>query len=228
MVIAIDGPSASGKGILAHYLGKRLGFAVLDTGILYRSIGLLMLLQGKDSCDSEVLQEAARHLTFNPFIFQDHPNLRSEVVALAASQSAFQPEVRSLLLDIQRSFITNPPDRVNGVVLDGRDISTVVWPDADAKLFLTASIDVRATRRFNALQKSGKSPIFDTIFQNIKERDQRDQNRSLAPLKAADDAFFIDTSALTIEQVFACTLSFLQTKPSFVAYLTENNTFTIS
>ena len=178
-----------------------------------------MLNQGKESCDLGVIQEAERCLMLNPFTFQGHPSLRSEAVALAASQSASDSEVRLLLLDIQRSFIRNPPDQSNGVILDGRDIATVVWPEADAKLFLTASLDVRVTRRFNVLQKSGKSPILKTILQNMKERDHRDQTRSLAPLKAADDAFCIDTSALTMEQVFAFTLSFLQTKPCFVPYL---------
>jgi CMP/dCMP kinase len=181
LIIAIDGPSAAGKGTLARGVAKHFGLPFLDTGALYRMVGLSVL---RGATDPVV---AARNL--NPADFND-AELRDEKVAQAASKVAAIPDVRSALLDFQRAFAQTKP----GAVLDGRDIGTVICPQADFKFYVTASVQTRAERRFNELAATGVT--LDDVMNDIKARDLRDAKQS----QPADDAILIDTSALTAEE----------------------------
>lgn len=192
MIIAIDGPSASGKGTLARRLAAHYGLRHLDTGALYRAVGLAALLRGDDPADAA---QAARHAEALDLSLLENPALRSEAVGAAASQLAVHRPVRQALLDLQRRFGTIPP----GAVLDGRDIGTVVCPRADAKIFLTASAAVRARRRAAELRAGGQAADYAIILADIEARDARDSNRAEAPLKPAADALLLDTSDLDID-----------------------------
>jgi CMP/dCMP kinase len=188
MIIAVDGPAAAGKGTIARALARHFGYHFLDTGSLYRMVGLSVLKAGANPNDAEAAVAAAHALS--PQNFRDE-DLRSEEVGSAASIVAVIPEVRAALLDFQRSFARKQP----GAVLDGRDIGTIVCPDADAKLFITASPEVRARRR----QMELGAPDYDTVLAEIRARDLRDSQRATAPLVPAADAVVIDTSDMTIE-----------------------------
>ncbi|MBW4710333.1 cytidylate kinase [Roseobacter sp. YSTF-M11] len=187
--IAIDGPAAAGKGTISKAVAAHFGFAHLDTGLLYRAVGAKSLL-GMDPA------EAARTLTSDDLQAND---LRGPEVAQAASKVAVIPEVRAALLDFQRSFAR----RSGGAVLDGRDIGTVICPNADAKLFVTASAEVRADRRFAELAASGAAISREQVLADVMERDARDRQRAAAPLKPAADAVEIDTSDMSIEAAIA-------------------------
>ncbi|WP_366654321.1 (d)CMP kinase [Fodinicurvata sp. EGI_FJ10296] len=195
MIIAIDGPAASGKGTLARRLAARYGLRHLDTGALYRACGLAILRAGGDPDDAGTAVDAAR--TLDPALLKD-PAVRRDDVGQAASKIAARNEVRQALLQYQRDFAAQPP----GAVLDGRDIGTVVCPDALLKLFVTASLDARAQRRFKELRESDPHVIYDAVLNDMRERDERDSKRSVAPLVAADDAFVIDTSNRDADDVF--------------------------
>lgn len=190
--IAIDGPAAAGKGTISRAVAAHFGFAHLDTGLLYRGVGK-RTLGGQDPL------EAARDLTAEDL--QD-PSLRTDAVAQAASKVAVLPEVREALVDFQRAFAA----RSGGAVLDGRDIGTVICPKAKAKLFVTASAEVRAERRFKELTERGQATDFDTVLADVRARDARDSSRATAPLKPAEDAVLIDTSALSIEDAIAAAI----------------------
>jgi len=209
MIIAIDGPAASGKGTLARRLADHLGFALLDTGLLYRAVGMKVLRAGGDPADSGAAAEAARTLDAGEL---ESADLRSDAAASAASKVGAIPAVRAALLDFQRTFAAHPPGGAGGAVLDGRDIGTVVCPDADAKLFVTASIEVRAERRLKELRARGLEAIHSRVLQEMKERDSRDASRAVAPLEPATDAFVLDTSALDPDAVFAEALAFVKTR----------------
>lgn len=183
--IAIDGPAAAGKGTISKAIAARFGFAHLDTGLLYRAVGA-KLLAGHDAID------AAETLCTDDL---DNLSLRTPAVAQAASKVATMPEVRAALVDFQRAFAR----RSGGAVLDGRDIGTIICPDAEAKLFVTASAEVRAERRYRELTGIGLQTDFATVLQDVKERDARDMNRADAPLKPAEDAVIIDTSHMDID-----------------------------
>lgn len=198
-VIALDGPAASGKGTLARRLAEAFDLAYLDTGSLYRAVGARLLAEGADPQDGEVAAGAAEALS--PSDLQ-RPDLRSQAVGAAASVVAAQPRVRQVLLDFQRSFAAQPPDGRAGAVLDGRDIGTVVCPDALVKIYVVASPEVRAERRHRELIARGESSIYPQVLAEIRERDARDSARSTAPLKPADDAVLLDTSELDIEAAF--------------------------
>ena len=198
-VIALDGPAASGKGTLARRLAEAFDLAYLDTGSLYRAVGARLLAEGADPQDGEVAAGAAEALS--PSDLQ-RPDLRSQAVGAAASVVAAQPRVRQALLDFQRSFAAQPPDGRAGAVLDGRDIGTVVCPDALVKIYVVASPEVRAERRHRELIARGESSIYPQVLAEIRERDARDSARSTAPLKPADDAVLLDTSELDIEAAF--------------------------
>lgn len=201
MIIAVDGPAAAGKGTIARALARHLGYHFLDTGSLYRMVGLSVLRAGRSPADREAALIAARSL--NPQNYRDE-DLRTEAVGAAASQVAVVPEVRAALLDLQRAYARKGP----GAVLDGRDIGTVVCPEADVKLFLTASPEVRARRR----QAELGSTDFAAVLAEIKARDLRDQSRAAAPLVPAPDAVVIDTSDMTVEQAFAAAIAAVEAK----------------
>ena len=196
MIIAVDGPAAAGKGTIARALAQHFGYHHLDTGTLYRRVGLELLKSDGDIHDSKVAAAIAQNL--HSYAWLDY-ELRTEAVGAAASIVAGIPEVRAALLDFQRSFAEQKP----GAVLDGRDIGTVVCPNAHVKLFITASPEVRARRRLAELQESGADVTFEAVLQDIRQRDERDQNRAVAPLACAPDAVIIDTSKMGAEQAIA-------------------------
>ena len=203
MIIAVDGPAAAGKGTIARALARHFGYHFLDTGLLYRMVGLAVLRAGGDPNARAAAISAAQDL--NPGGFHDG-ELRSEDVGSAASIVAVIPEVRAALLEFQRAFARQQP----GAVLDGRDIGTVVCPDADVKLFITASAEVRALRR----QKELGASDFETVLAEIKARDLRDSQRATAPLVAAKDAMVIDTSGMEVETAIAAAISVVIAKQS--------------
>ncbi len=198
MIVAIDGPSAAGKGTVARRVAAHLGFDFLDTGALYRAVGLQVLRGGGDPADARAAQAAAEALDYS---LLNDPEIRTDTTASAASIVAIQPAVRRALLDYQRNFAGSPPGG-RGAVLDGRDIGTVVCPDADIKLFITAAPAIRAQRRFDELQQRGDKAIWEAVLQDMRNRDARDSQRDAAPLRPAPDAIVIDTTTLTPEQVF--------------------------
>ena len=195
MIIAIDGPAASGKGTLARLLAKHYGLKHLDTGSLYRAVALAILNAGGDPADQACALKMARQLDFNKF---SDDELRDAGVGEAASVVAAMPEVRAIMLKRQRAFAAEPP----GAVLDGRDIGTIVCPDADVKLFVTALAGVRAGRRFEEAVLRGQDGSYEEVLRDIERRDERDTNRAVAPLKPAADAHLLDTSELDIETAF--------------------------
>jgi cytidylate kinase len=203
IIIAIDGPAASGKGTLARRLAERFGCAHLDTGKLYRATALGALEAGADPSDPAAAEKAARSLDLSRL---GDPRLLQEDVARASSVVAATPAVRAALLEVQRQFAHHPPpvgdNAANGAVLDGRDIGTVVCPDATVKLFLVASAESRAERRVKELRQRGVAAIYDDVLQDMRERDARDSERRVAPLAAASDAITIDTTLLDADQVF--------------------------
>jgi cytidylate kinase len=209
MIIAIDGPAASGKGTLARRLARHFKLALLDTGGLYRATALHALADGGDPADPAVAAAAARRVTAADLA---DPRLRDERVARAASVVAAIPAVRQALLAFQRHFARHPPGGEPGAVLDGRDIGTVICPDADAKLFITASLEARAARRFQELRETGAEAIYEAVLQDMKDRDARDSQRRAAPLVPADGAFVLDTTTLDAEAAFAAALDFIGRK----------------
>lgn len=188
--VAIDGPAAAGKGTISRAVALHFGFEHLDTGLLYRAVGK-KVLAGLPAI------EAATTLSADDLA--EPESLRGPDVAQAASKVAVIPEVRAALVDFQRAFAM----RAGGAVLDGRDIGTVICADAPVKLFVTASAEVRAERRYKELLGNGHDAVFETVLADVRERDARDMERSEAPLKPAEDAVLIDTSTLSIEQAVA-------------------------
>ncbi|HKT16441.1 MAG TPA: (d)CMP kinase [Stellaceae bacterium] len=209
MIIAIDGPAASGKGTLARRLAERYGLAVLDTGGLYRAAALKAIDAGADPADPVAAEAAARRVV--PTDLGD-PRLREERIADAASVVAAIPGVRAALLEFQRSFAHHPPGGCRGAVLDGRDIGTVVCPDADIKLYVTATPEARAARRFKELQESGKIAIYQRVLQDIEQRDARDRERQTAPLRRAEDALGLDTTLLDADAAFEKAVALVELK----------------
>ncbi len=200
--VAIDGPAAAGKGTISKAVAAHFGFAHLDTGLLYRAVGR-RTLHGVDAI------EAAQSLTAEEL---DHGDLRTAEIAQAASKVAVIPEVRAALVDFQRAFAR----RAGGAVLDGRDIGTVICPQADVKLFVTASPEVRAERRYLELEAKGADVTRDQVLADVRERDARDAERSTAPMKPADDSVLLDTSDLSIDAALAQALAIIESKrPEF-------------
>jgi cytidylate kinase len=187
--IAIDGPAAAGKGTISKAVAAHFDLAHLDTGLLYRAVGARMLMGEEPISAAQTLVAADL----------ENPDLRTAEVAQSASKVAVIPEVRAALLDFQRAFAR----RAGGAVLDGRDIGTVICPQAEVKLFVTASPEVRAQRRLAELTERGFETDFDTVLADVKARDDRDMNRADAPLRPADDAVVLDTSELGIEEAVA-------------------------
>lgn len=207
MIIAIDGPAAAGKGTLARRLAETLDLAYLDTGLLYRAVGHAVLRAGADPEDGAAAETAARAL--DPADLAN-PALRTDTAAGAASKVSAIPGVRAALLAFQRAFAAAPPSGKKGAVLDGRDIGTVVCPAADAKLFVTASVEVRAARRLKELLERGEEAIHGRVLRDMKERDARDSGRDVSPLVPADDAFVLDTGDLDADAVFTAALKYIR------------------
>jgi CMP/dCMP kinase len=199
LVIAIDGPSAAGKGTLARRLAAYFGLPHLDTGLLYRAVG------AKSARTGQPPAEVAQGLSSADLC---NSQLRTDVVGQLASRVAVIPEVRANLLEFQRNFAKQE----SGAVLDGRDIGTVIYPDADVKLFVTASPQARADRRFEELRAGGGDPIKPRVLAEMAERDRRDSERAAAPLLAAPDAFLLDTSEMDADAAFAAALAFIARK----------------
>jgi CMP/dCMP kinase len=198
-IIAIDGPAAAGKGTLARRLAETLGLPYLDTGLLYRAVGRLVLDSGGEPADPATAERAAAALQSNDMQRND---LRGPAADAAAAAVASIPGVRRALLAFQREF-----GAANGAVLDGRDIGTVIFPEAPAKLFVTASLGERARRRWLELQQKNADVDLATVEQDMRERDEKDAARAAAPLRAAPDAYLLDTTNLDAESAFAAALA---------------------
>jgi len=205
MIIAIDGPAASGKGTLARRLAEHYGLPHLDTGLLYRAVAASLLSAGRDLRDVEAAVAAARAANLTEF---DEARLRGREMGEAASIVAAMPQVRAALLAAQRDFARRP----GGAVLDGRDIGSVVCPEAEVKIFLTASPEARAGRRARELAERGERADYAAILADIAKRDARDSQRSEAPLRAAADAVPLDTTAMSVEAAFAESLRIVESR----------------
>lgn len=208
-VIAIDGPSASGKGTIAQLVARKLGFHYLDSGALYRLVALKAIQLNADMQNSDQLAEIARNLNVyfkDEQIFLDSiivtNDIRAEQCGIMASQLAAYPQVRTALTERQRAFRQLP-----GLVTDGRDMGSVIFPDAVLKIYLTASAEVRAQRRHKQLIEKGMNANIADLLQDIQKRDERDSNRSIAPLQQGVDAKLLDTTSLTISQAQDAVLS---------------------
>ena len=204
-IVAIDGPAAAGKGTVSKAVAAHFGFAHLDTGLLYRVVGRVALEKIGPSLNEDAVIALSTEVSEADL---ERDDLRTAAVAQAASKVAVIPEVRSALVDFQRKFAA----RAGGAVLDGRDIGTVICPDADVKLFVTASAEVRAQRRYQELTDRGENTDFDTVLEDVKARDARDSERAVAPLVAADDAISIDTSGMSIEDAIAAAIATVDSK----------------
>ena len=219
-IITVDGPSGAGKGTLCYALAEKLGYALLDSGAIYRVTALAALQRKTDLKNESALAELARHLDIQFIPQNGEVNIllagmnvshliRTQEAADAASKVAVFPEVRSALLQLQQDFAKN-----DGLIADGRDMGTVVFPNAQVKLFLDASAEERAKRRYKQLQNKGINGNFEQILAEIKERDFRDRNREVAPLKPADDALLLDSTTLSIGEVIDQALAYFQEKVS--------------
>ncbi|MFZ3360760.1 MAG: (d)CMP kinase [Xanthobacteraceae bacterium] len=204
MIIAIDGPAASGKGTIARQIAAVYGLHHLDTGLLYRAVAKAMLDAGYPPDDAKRATEAA--IMLDPTKFEDNA-LKLAAITEAASVVAAIPQVREALMNYQRSFATKPP----GAVLDGRDIGTVIAPGADVKLFVVASPEVRAARRTLELKARGEAADEQEVLADLLRRDERDSRRTAAPLKAAPDAHLLDTTHLGIDAAFRAAVDIIET-----------------
>ncbi|OOF88291.1 cytidylate kinase [Rodentibacter ratti] len=216
IIITVDGPSGAGKGTLCYALAEKLGYALLDSGAIYRVTALAAIKSAVDLSDEFALAELARNLDIQFIPQGGEVNIllngenvshliRTQETADAASKIAIFPQVRAALLQLQRDFAKN-----NNLIADGRDMGTVVFPEAQVKLFLDASAEERAKRRYKQLQSKGISGNFAQILAEIKERDFRDRNREVAPLKPAKDALLLDSTTLTIDEVITQAMAYIQ------------------
>jgi CMP/dCMP kinase len=209
IIVAVDGSAASGKGTLAKKLAAHFDFAYLDSGSLYRAIGVAVLRKGGDPTNEAQAVAAARSLDISQYAPAD---IRTEAAGVAASQVAAIPTVRAAILQFQRDFAQRPPQGKKGAVLDGRDIGTVVCPEAQAKIFVSASLEVRVGRRIKELRAKGEVVIEARVRADLEARDARDSSRAVAPMKPAEDAWQLDTSALDADQVFDLSKTFVADK----------------
>ena len=209
-VIAVDGPAASGKGTIAVKLGKLYGYPVLDSGLLYRAVGVRVLAEGGDLSDMAHATRVAQ--TLDPATLEN-PEVRTRAAGEAASRVAAYTPVREALRAFQRTFAAQEP----GVVIDGRDIGTVIAPNANAKLFVTASPDVRAMRRWKQLTGQGEAVAYEDILADIHIRDERDSARSDSPMVIADDAVLLDTTEMDIDRAFDAARRIVETARSLRA-----------
>ena len=218
VIVTVDGPSGAGKGTLCYALAEKLGFALLDSGAIYRVLALAALKSAVDLDDESGLAALARGLDVR-FLPVDgavrvllggedvSASIRTQAVAEAASRVAVFPAVRAALLQLQREFAQD-----SGLIADGRDMGTVVFPAAAAKLFLDASVETRAKRRYKQLQSQGIDGNFAQILAEVKARDERDRNRAVAPLKPAEDALVLDSTALSIDEVVKQALDYIRAR----------------
>ncbi len=209
IVIAIDGPAASGKGTLARRLAEHFNLRYLDTGSLYRATGLSLLKAGQNPTNEVQAAAAAKALNLDAHTPEE---LRSEAAGVAASQVAFQTSVRAELLDFQRKVAEHPGPGFRGAILDGRDIGTVVCPEADVKIFVEAALEIRIQRRIKELQDRGESFKEPNVRADMEARDARDRDRSVAPLKPAQDAWLLDTDGMNADEAFAQAVTYIQGK----------------
>lgn len=207
IVIAIDGPAASGKGTLAERLARHFGYPHLESGRLYRAVAAKLLAAGHTKAEPAVATRIAQDLVEEDL---NHPNLYAEETGLMASKVAAIPGVREALLHFQRDFAAAPPGGAAGVVIDGRDIGTVICPKAKHKLFITARPEIRADRRVKQLRQRGAEAIHSRVLQDILERDAMDTQRTKSPLRQAPDAHLLDTSELDADQAFAAALAIIE------------------
>ena len=207
VIIAVDGPAASGKGTLARRLAVHFDYAYLDTGSLYRALAYDVLRRGEAPENASASLRAAKALDLDMLNDKEIlAALRTDAVATAASLVAAQPDTRTAILQIQRDIADAPPHDKAGAVLDGRDIGTVVCPQAAHKIFVTARAEIRAERRWQELQQHDPQVSLTDVLADLKSRDQRDSARATAPMRAAQDAHLLDTSDLSIEEAFAAAL----------------------
>lgn len=206
--IAIDGPAASGKGTIARRLAEILGYAYLDTGTLYRAVALATRRGGSDPREEGAAVRVAESLEPSGLAaLVGDPALRDEESSQGASIVAAMPGVRAALLQFQRDFAARPPAWAAGAILDGRDIGTIVLPDARVKLFVTASPEIRAERRWKELQARGGAATYTAVLEDLRQRDARDAARAIAPMKPAPDAVIVETSGLSIDQAVEAALA---------------------
>lgn len=217
MIITIDGPAAAGKGTLSAYLAKHYKFAYFDTGMIYRAVGLSMVLQNLDVQNEDLAEQIAKELTFEKMMeLSKHPDFRSDIGGSAASKVSALQRVRAALLKMQQDFALSPVfadgTPANGVIYDGRDTGTVVCPNADIKLFVTASSEVRAKRRFDEFVAKGIKTTYEKVLEDMIARDRRDEQRASAPLKPAEDAIIIDTSNMTAQEEIDKVIEIIEAK----------------
>lgn len=217
MIITIDGPAAAGKGTLAAALAKKYRLAYFDTGMIYRAVGLQMVLDGLNPEDEELAAPIAQKLTFEKMMaLSTHRDFRSDIGGRAASKVSALPKVRQALLKMQQDFALNPVfadgSPAKGVIYDGRDTGTVVCPNADIKFFVTASLEVRAERRYNEFKSKGIETTLEKVREDMISRDKRDQERNTAPMKPAEDAYIMDTSDMNAEEETACAVKIIEDK----------------
>ena len=199
LIVAVDGPAASGKGTIAKKLAEYFNLSYLDTGILYRAVALQMLTDGLNEKDTRSAKNVARQVSIASI---DHTGIRAREVSDLASKIAAIPSVRQELLDRQRRFAQNPDPSKDGVILDGRDIGTVVCPEADFKIFITADLEIRAKRRWKELLQSDPTVIYCEVLEEMRSRDERDTSRKDAPLMVTSDSIVINTSNMSIDVSF--------------------------
>lgn len=217
MIITVDGPAAAGKGTLSSKLADKYGLAYFDTGMVYRAVGLTLLKNGTDLADVAAAENAAENLTFMRMMeLSKDKDFRSSRGGQAASIVSSYGGVRLRLLDMQRNFAKNPVfadgTPAKGVIYDGRDTGTVICPNADVKLFITASSEVRAKRRYDEFIAKGMVADYEKVLADVKSRDERDANRKDAPMKPADDAVIMDTSDMSIDEVYNKAVEIIEAK----------------
>ena len=209
IILAVDGPAASGKGSLSRRLAAHFGYAHLDTGLLYSAVGLVLIREGISPENNHAAAAAAQNLSAD--LLTD-PALREDEVANMASRVAAISAVREALINYQRGFAHKPPGGAPGAVLDGREIGTVICPESDYKIFVEASLEARADRRVKELRERGVAAIYARVLQDMRERDTRDRTRRVAPLVPAEDAFLLDTTTLDADAAFAAVLEFIKSR----------------
>lgn len=217
MIITIDGPAAAGKGTVSKVLSERYKLAYFDTGMIYRAVGLQMVLSNFPLTDEQKAFEIASNLTFEKMMsLSVHPDFRSDIGGQAASKVSAMPSVRKALLKMQQDFALSPVfadgSKANGVIYDGRDTGTVVCPNADIKFFVTASSEVRAMRRFKEFEAKGIQTSYETVLADMLARDKRDAERASAPMKPAADAIIIDTSDMDADAEIKAVLKIVEQK----------------